>query len=562
MEAPATEAETQQSVVEPVTTEQTPVRTVAQTSGKAWWENLLDMLAGSSITVIAAVVGILVLLVSLLLIIRRRRSIAEFEESILTGSALDGQTTTTETEATGTGTDTSFLSDFGMAGLGTMQADEVDPLAEAEVYLAYGRDEQAEEVLKEAAARDTGRHELKLKLLEIYQQRNDLNSFETLAEELYPAGEQGDAATWSKVVEMGLKMNPDNPLFSQEVPAVTEALTEALPASVKEALNEPAEDTGSLEDTLVEQPLGETLAEADSDDLAELSELSEDSKDLAGSLDDQIVPVGEEEEEATDTAETLAFANDSDLDEVEQIAEVSEVSDPTNPNLSPFPAPDQTAGLDEELDRLSKQMEETSASMDAEESKPQESPSGGDAEMLNFATSDPSELDFDIDLDEPEPSTGEAQAETVEAEQEESMELGKVEEGSGDEDFLNLDLEPVEDSEVDVAQAQEPGGKESDDEEFLNLDFDEVAAPQSEVADSEETRFELEPEFGDEESAVSADEEDDTEKWDEAATKLDLAQAYLNMGDKAGARSIIDEVMKEGSPAQKNQAAELAAQIN
>ena len=51
------------------------------------------------------------------------------------------------------------------------------------------------------------------------------------------------------------------------------------------------------------------------------------------------------------------------------------------------------------------------------------------------------------------------------------------------------------------------------------------------------------------------------ETWDEAATKLDLAQAYLNMGDKAGARSIIDEVIKDGSPAQKNQAAELEAQL-
>ena len=70
-----------------------------------------------------------------------------------------------------------------MAGMGSMQADEVDPLAEAEVYMAYGRDEQAEAVLKEAATRDPERHELKLKLLEIYQQRDDIKSFETLAEE-------------------------------------------------------------------------------------------------------------------------------------------------------------------------------------------------------------------------------------------------------------------------------------------------------------------------------------------------------------------------------------------
>ena len=61
--------------------------------------------------------------------------------------------------------------------------------------------------------------------------------------------------------------------------------------------------------------------------------------------------------------------------------------------------------------------------------------------------------------------------------------------------------------------------------------------------------------------SITSDTDDESEKWDEAATKLDLAQAYLNMGDKAGARSIIDEVMKEGSPAQRDQAAELQAQI-
>ena len=90
--------------------------------------------------------------------------------------------------------------------MGSMQADEVDPLAEAEVYLAYGRDEQAEEVLKEAAARNPTRHELKLKLLEIYRQRDDVKSFETLAEELYPAAGQGDLTTWHKVAEMGVEI--------------------------------------------------------------------------------------------------------------------------------------------------------------------------------------------------------------------------------------------------------------------------------------------------------------------------------------------------------------------
>jgi pilus assembly protein FimV len=49
--------------------------------------------------------------------------------------------------------------------------------------------------------------------------------------------------------------------------------------------------------------------------------------------------------------------------------------------------------------------------------------------------------------------------------------------------------------------------------------------------------------------------------WDETTTKLDLAKAYIDMGDAEGARSILDEVMAEGNDSQKRQAQDLAAQI-
>lgn len=54
---------------------------------------------------------------------------------------------------------------------------------------------------------------------------------------------------------------------------------------------------------------------------------------------------------------------------------------------------------------------------------------------------------------------------------------------------------------------------------------------------------------------------EDAQQWDETATKLDLAKAYVDMGDAEGARSILDEVLAEGNEDQKKQAAELAAQI-
>ena len=527
-EAAATRPE--QAVIEPITEQQSAAQPVVQRSSKAWWESLLDTFVGSSMTIIAAVVGILVLLVALLLIMRRRRSIAEFEESILSGSALDGQTETTDTEATGTGTDTSFLSDFGMAGMGTMQADEVDPLAEAEVYLAYGRDEQAEEVLKEAAGRDPSRHELKLKLLEIYQQRNDLNSFETLAEELYPAGEQGDAETWNKVIEMGLKMNPNNPLFSQEVPsAVEESLTE----SISETLEQPKVE--SLDQEMPAEPPADTLEEvlATSPTSESLENVSEESEALTELDSLESTPV------ADDVAEVRAQDDE-------------QTSDTLDSSLQPFPAPDQNVGLDEELDRLGKQMEETAVSMSAEE--PDEKKSSDDAEMLNFATTDPSELDFDIDLEEPTSDTQDLDAKPTQAAAEDALK----------EDLIDFDLELSEESEMALKESQI--GEESDSVEQGEggLDQDFVGLGDAQDQNLDEASFELEPTSLDSDSDTenAGEDEAETEQWDEAATKLDLAQAYLNMGDKAGARSIIDEVLKEGSPAQKDQAAELAAQIN
>ena len=48
---------------------------------------------------------------------------------------------------------------------------------------------------------------------------------------------------------------------------------------------------------------------------------------------------------------------------------------------------------------------------------------------------------------------------------------------------------------------------------------------------------------------------------DEVGTKLDLAKAYVDMGDGDGARSILDEVMEEGNDDQKKQAEELLSQL-
>ncbi len=91
--------------------------------------------------------------------------------------------------------------------------DDVDPIAEADVYIAYGRDAQAEEILKEALAKDPSRDEIKLKLLEIYATRKSKGDFNPLASQVHAAkGGAGD--TWLRVATMGYALDPDNAMYA------------------------------------------------------------------------------------------------------------------------------------------------------------------------------------------------------------------------------------------------------------------------------------------------------------------------------------------------------------
>ncbi|MDH5594369.1 MAG: hypothetical protein OEY68_08200, partial [Gammaproteobacteria bacterium] len=112
--------------------------------------------------------------------------------------------------------DSSFLSEFSVSGIEGIQTEvsDVDPVAEADVYLAYGGFKQAEDLLKDALNNDPARPELKVKLLEVYSMSNNADAFQALAEEFYASlgGEQ--SPVWDKVVEMGRTLCPDNHLFA------------------------------------------------------------------------------------------------------------------------------------------------------------------------------------------------------------------------------------------------------------------------------------------------------------------------------------------------------------
>ena len=91
-------------------------------------------------------------------------------------------------------------------------AGDVDPVAEADVYLAYGRDLQAEEILKEALRMNPSRIAIHGKLLEIFAKRRDVRAFEVLAGDAFKLC-AGEGAEWERICEFGRELDPENSLY-------------------------------------------------------------------------------------------------------------------------------------------------------------------------------------------------------------------------------------------------------------------------------------------------------------------------------------------------------------
>ena len=110
-----------------------------------------------------------------------------------------------------TGTST-FNSSF-IPAASQLDSNEVDPVAEADVYIAYGREEQAEDILKEALRLQPDRHAVRVKLMEIYARRGDKTSFMAVAEELRErTGATGE--DWERGVKLGRTVDPAHAMFA------------------------------------------------------------------------------------------------------------------------------------------------------------------------------------------------------------------------------------------------------------------------------------------------------------------------------------------------------------
>ena len=140
---------------------------------------------------------------------RRRREDDGFSDSIsadeFTANSLFG-TTGGQSVDTMTGASTQITT------ISEATPTEVDPIAEAEVYIAYGRETQAEEILREALKRQPERQAIRLKLLEIFSGRKDTVAFSQMAREMHDMT-GGLNEEWSRVTSMGAALDPDNPLY-------------------------------------------------------------------------------------------------------------------------------------------------------------------------------------------------------------------------------------------------------------------------------------------------------------------------------------------------------------
>ena len=269
---------------------------------------------------------------------RRRSSSAEFQESILVNTIDDTESSQTQDEAepiSQTTEETSFLSDFSPSDIDALQDEtgEVDPVAEADVYIAYGRYKQAEDLIRQAIEREPQRLELKQKLFEILFATKDAAAFATLAEEANAEGmQQKDPAGWEKVASMGQKLLPSVALFAG---AASAGSAQAEDYSAAAALAGDDTTVAKLDDL-----------DLDLEGLGDLDELG--GEDLAAS--DSELDFDLDLDLAETSAESAAGGEDEDtLPDLQSVAEQADTLELDDMRLELPDEALQDEGLDSEL---------------------------------------------------------------------------------------------------------------------------------------------------------------------------------------------------------------------
>ncbi|MFW5432086.1 MAG: FimV/HubP family polar landmark protein [Methylophilaceae bacterium] len=543
------------AVTEPAAPVETPVAEVAakpvaqpKPANVATESSFISSLLGSvsglfeglNVALIGGAAGLIGLLVAGWFYLRNKRnkSLADFEQGIMTSGGLKANTVFGNTSGASVDSgDTSFLTDFSQStSNGMIDTHDVDPIAEAEVYMAYGRDAQAEEILKDAISKEPKRYELHLKLLEMYAASKDTTAFETVSGELYTTLGAEDP-TWAKVAEIGIKLEPNNPLYQ-------------ISASV---------GTGSTEDA---------DAKLDSSDFSDSPLATEADLDFSLDADataNETPAVVDGPEETVAVASNEIKSNESELEvdesvlDVENVSEVLDTQDSAlefNLNASnDVPAEESASEVAAEADgsfkntmpNLEFPTEEVESPVVSDELNLPDS-----ADTLDAPTMPAIEMPGDLSLDMPEtPDVAEVTSDSsavVEAPVDDIASTGfEFDIKTLGEDTISLDVnesvaEPAESDQANVMDLS-----------TLSLDVSEDAN----VAIEEESKVEV-----DEAPAVETEEASAEPESADVDTKLELVAAYIDMEDREGAKELLDEVLKEGGVNQRKRAEELLATLS
>jgi pilus assembly protein FimV len=508
----------------------------------------------------------------------------------------------------------------GEATQGESGGDEgKDPLEEADLYVVYGRHQQAVDYLRGEIEKQPERTDLKIRQLDILGELGDANAFEQEAAKL--AGSAPEVDKQIETVRQNLAGAEQEPSLDDLEMDLSSGASEGggggqpVTESASPAAADEEEDLESLDDfgdfdLSLDEESGGSGGEAASEDSESLEFDLGDFGGDEGSEDDTLefdADFGSEEtsggesggeEFSLDTGGESGDSGDSgdelgdlefsldDLDTSEdsgeeELLDLGEDEGPAQGATESEPAQRKT---DEEAAQEVSSAVELDDSFDFELDTGGESESGGESEEWDLesmssefteASEEPASDDLDLSLDELD--AGDSEAGGASAEELDTVKteaLDELDTGDAGED---LDFE----SAFDTGESEASSGEESPTLEWESP-TESAAAPEEpetpaepEAPSEPETASEPEtpatPETaasGGEEEAMGADEllgEDDDFDFlgdsDENATKLDLAKAYIDMGDNEGARDILNEVLAEGTEGQQGEARELLSQV-
>jgi pilus assembly protein FimV len=181
-------------------------------------ESLIDSLTGSNLPVVVGIGAVLAGLIGFGMY-RRRKSAGEHEDFDVAGEAARGNSLFGQTGGRSVDTDaaSAYNSSF-IPAASQLDSTEVDPVAEADVYIAYGREEQAEDILKEALRLQPDRHPARVKLMEILARRGDKAAFAQHATDLRERT-GGAGEDWERAAVIGRSIDPANSMFASAAAA-------------------------------------------------------------------------------------------------------------------------------------------------------------------------------------------------------------------------------------------------------------------------------------------------------------------------------------------------------